>query len=254
LGLLKTLTKRSSSSLPTSELIVVDSQADQSFGSSLKKKFPDIHYIPFQANEGYAKIVNTGIRSAHGTYLLILNADIHIEPKEIGKILSFVQAHPSIAAVGVTDAFRFPTLPSILARRTFIKRTPWGKRALANYEMKAYTRKEPKTVDWVRGDCWLIPRRALSTVGLLDERFFMYFEDTDWCRQANHKNLEVYFLSGIKTTQHQQGSSRQQGIKGLQYRFLHSLFLLHFLLHFSLSAAFLSEEISRQSLLELPCV
>ncbi|MBI3335419.1 MAG: glycosyltransferase family 2 protein [Candidatus Portnoybacteria bacterium] len=229
--LLKSLNSRISSyQFPISnyEIIVVDSEAQKGGGRLIRKKFPEVRYVPFSKNVGYAKIVNAGLRLAKAPYILIVNADIAITPEEIVKMRIFLEETKEAGAVGVSDCFTFPTLATLIARRTFFASTPWGKRTLRHYEMRDYERKEPQVVDWVRGDCWMVKKSALKKVGLMDERFFMYFEDTDWCRRAKAKGLSVFFLPGVHIIQQKPGASRQKSIKGVLHRVSHLISFLRY--------------------------
>lgn len=215
--------------IDSSQLVVVDSQAKKGVRLFIRKEFKNVLYIPFIKNVGYAKIVNAGIKAATGNYILIVNADIGISPAQIEKMRSFLEEHEDGAAVGVTGCFRYPHINEILARRTLWARTSWGKKALASFEMRDYKRKEPQSVDWVRGDCWMIKKSAVKKIGLLDERFFMYLEDTDWCRRANTLGYKIYFLPDVAIAQRDVGASRQLTLKGLHYRITHFISFLKYL-------------------------
>lgn len=191
---------------------------------------PDARHIPFEKNVGYAKLVNAGLREAQGDYFLIINADVLISPDDIARMKAFLASRADAGAVGVTGAFRFPTLNAVLARRSIWSNTPWGKQALREYEMHDGTNPNPQRVDWIRGDCWMITRQALQRVGFIDERFFMYLEDTDWCRRAKEEGFDIYFLGGITTTQQRHGASRASGIQGLHYRARHGISFIKYLL------------------------
>lgn len=210
------------------EIIVTDSKAVETTKTFIAKEFPRVIYKPFAKNVGYAKLVNAGIQSAAAPYLLILNADVEIKQAGIKSMLAFLKETPNAAAVGVTDCFRFPTLRSLIARRTFLGKTRWGRGILFHYEMGDYAKAKPQAVDWVRGDCWMLKKSALKDIGLLDERFFMYFEDTDWCRRAGTKGYRIYFLPGIPTVQKKSGASRQQTVKGFIYRFIHFISFIRY--------------------------
>lgn len=213
-----------------SQLIVVDSQAKNGVRLFLRKEFKNVLYIPFTKNVGYAKLVNAGIKASTQEYILIINADIGISPAHIEKMRSFLEEQKDAGAVGVTECFRYPYISAIFARRTMWGDTPWGKQTLASFEMRDYTRQKPQSVDWVRGDCWMIKRSVVEKVGLLDERFFMYLEDTDWCRRANNLGYKVYFLPGIAAVLRNVGASRQFTLKGLNYRATHIISFAKYLL------------------------
>lgn len=204
-----------------SQLIVVDSQAKKGVRLFLRKEFKNILYIPFTKNVGYAKLVNAGIKASTKEYILIVNADIGISPVHIEKMRSFLEKQGDAGAVGVTGCFRYPFISAIFARRTIWGDTPWGKQTLASFEMRDYNKQKPQSVDWVRGDCWMIKRSVVEKVGLLDERFFMYLEDTDWCRRANDLGYKIYFLPGIAVVERHVGASRQFTLQGLNYRVAH---------------------------------
>jgi len=119
------------------EIIVVDSETNPEAVQPIKESFPQVKFIPFRENVGYAKLVNTGLRQSQGDYLLIMNADIIVQKEAIPQMLAYLQAHPQVGLVGPQlltfahrpqkSAFRFPTLGTILARRTFVGRLKWGK-------------------------------------------------------------------------------------------------------------------------------
>jgi len=212
------------------EIIVVDSQAQKETRLLMQAEFPDIRYLPFTHNLGYAKIVNAGIAAATRLYVLILNADVLLGGQDISRLLRFLKMHGDAAGVGASACFRFPTLGAIFARRTIWAKTPWGKKALQDYEMRDHAKTEPFVVDWVRGDCWMLSRKAIEKVGLLDERFFMYLEDTDWCRRAKNAGFHIYFLPGINVASRQEGASRKKNLRGVTYRFSHLISFLNYLL------------------------
>ena len=111
------------------EIIVADSQSKEKDQEMIKEKFPQVKFISFSKNVGYAKIVNAGIKKSEGNYLLILNADIIIFKEAIQQLINFLEKNPQIGLVGpqlltftnqIQDScFRFPTIGTILVRRTF---------------------------------------------------------------------------------------------------------------------------------------
>lgn len=173
--------------------------------------------------------MNAGLAKAKGMYRLIINADILIEPQKIKKMAEFLAKHPRAGAVGVSAGFHFPTFSALVARRSIWAKTPWGKKALEKYEMTNEPLRGPRAVDWVRGDCWMLTKQATQKVGLIDERFFMYLEDTDWCRRAHKEEFAIYFLPAIRVAQQQKGASRKPGVAGLCYRFWHVISFIKYI-------------------------
>ena len=208
------------------EILVVDSQAQSKEQKKLKERFPEIKFISFSNNVGYAKIVNAGLKQAQGDYILILNADIIVLDQAIEKMIKFIKANPQVGVVGPrlqtftnehqASCFRRPDffgfLGFMVARRTFVGKMKWGKKRVQQYLLNfndlnlAYW-----PVDWLQGSAMLVSRSALEQVGLLDERYFMYFEDTDWCRRFWQQGYEVCYLPSAQMAHYYYRASRKWG-------------------------------------------
>lgn len=186
------------------EIIIVDSQSEQETRELIRDGFPQVKIIPFSKNLGYAKIVNKGIKESRGEYILILNADIIITEKSVERLLEFIQDNPRVGIVGPqllsfsnevqNSCFRFPTIGAIIARRTFLGKLSWGRKKIEKFLVNDLDNVSFRKVDWLQGSAMLIRREAIEKTGLLDERFFMYFEDTDWCRRFWHNGYQVVYL------------------------------------------------------------
>jgi GT2 family glycosyltransferase len=183
------------------EIIIVDSQAEPETQELIKEKFPAVRFISFSKNIGYAKIVNEGIKAAQGNYILILNADIIVLKEAIIRLLEYLEQHPEVGIVGPqlltfsnqvqSSCFHFPSLGAIIARRTFLGRLNWGKQKIKQFLIQEEDFSSPQPVNWLQGSAMLVRRKAIEKVGLLDERFFMYLEDTDWCRRFWQNGYQV---------------------------------------------------------------
>ncbi len=203
------------------EMIIVDSQSEANTRSLIEEKFSEVKLIYFLKNVGYAKIVNAGIKIARGDYVLILNADILVLKKSVPKMLKFIKDHPKIGIVGPqlltfgnqpqSSCFRFPSLGAILARRTFFGRSKWGKEKLNQFLMKNENLSIPRNIDWVQGSAMLVRQTAIKKVGLLDERFFMYFEDIDWCRRFWQNGYKVVYWPTVQMSHYYYRVSKKWG-------------------------------------------
>lgn len=186
------------------EVIITDSQSESSIRDLIDEEFPEAKLISFSKNVGYAKIVNAGIKESQGEYILILNADILIIENSVQQLIEFMEKNNRVGIVGPqlmtfanqpqNSCFHFPNVGAILARRTFLKKLAWGKRKLSEFLIENGDSMEAKPVDWMQGSSVLIRRQALEKVGLLDERFFMYMEDADWCRRFWEKGYQIFYL------------------------------------------------------------
>ena len=153
-------------------------------------------------NTGYAKANNQGIRKAKGKYILLLNNDTVIHRDALQNLLKFAEATPDAGVVGSRllnidgtlqmSCYHFPTI------KNAIKEYWFGQKGL--FEKFAPDSTKPITVDSVVGAAFLITPEARHRVGILDERYFAYFEDIDYCRQTWKKGLKVYYLPGSVIT------------------------------------------------------
>lgn len=199
------------------EIIVVDSAREEATAELLAENFPAIKYWPRIENTGYAKGVNIGLRQAQGEYLLILNHDVVAQAGSLKTLLHFLQANPTVGMVGPKllgfnrqpqiSCFRFYRPWTIVYRRTFLGKLPWGKKALREFSMADQDQQTVLWPDWLQGSALLIRRSALQQVGLLDERFFMYFEDVDWAKRFWENGYKVaFFPKAIMFHYHGRGS------------------------------------------------
>jgi GT2 family glycosyltransferase len=188
------------------ELIVTDSLAQNQTAALVKKITPAAVYLPFSKNVGFGRSVNEAIKKSNGEYLLILNADTALCDKNtVPKMIDCLQTNPDIGLLGPRlinsdgsvqeSAFRFYDIPTLICRRTVLGQTAFGKKILAKFTLKDIltpanlAKNRPISVGWLMGSVLLVRRSALAKVGLLDERFFMYFEDVDWARRFRETAL-----------------------------------------------------------------
>jgi len=203
------------------EIIVVDSESQKKNQEFLKYEHPEIKLIAFKKNLGYSKIINAGLKEAKGEYILILNADIIILDGTISEMLKYIEKDKSIGIIGPQlldftnniqiSCFSTPSIGAILARRTFLGKTKWGKNALAKFTISDWGRNSVKEVNWVQGSAMLVRKKAFEKVGLWDERFFMYFEDADWCRRFWENGFKVVYLPNAKMVHYYHRSSKKWG-------------------------------------------
>lgn len=204
------------------EIIVVDSESGEKTEELIREKYPEIKLIAFKKNLGYSKAVNAGIKEAVGGYILILNADIIILDSAVSEMIKFMEKNPAVGIVGPqlldfnnniqVSCFSNPTPKAIFARRTFWGKIKWGKEALDKFLISDWDRKSTKEVDWVQGSAMMVRKKAIEKVGLFDERFFMYFEDADWCRRFWQNGYKVVYLPSAKMAHYYQRSSKKLGI------------------------------------------
>ncbi len=213
-----------------SEIIVTDSETQEETEEIMREFFPQIIFITSEKNIGFGKSVNRALKKAQGKYILIINADIVIDKKEtIEKMIGYLKNNPEVGIIGPkllninntrqVSCFRFYTPAVIACRRTFLGKTKWGKKVLSHFLMDDVFKKnnlekdKPIFVDWLMGSALFARREAIEKIGYFDKRFFMYLEDTDWCRRfwkAGYK--VVYFPQARMYHYHIQASKKKGGI------------------------------------------
>ena len=184
------------------EVLLTDNgSTDGSVGAlkSLKKEafWKDKLTLIFnKSNTGYGKANNQGIKKAKGQYVMLLNNDTVVHKDALQNLIKFAQKTPDAGVIGSkllnidgtlqASCFHFPTITNA------IKEYWLGSKGL--FDKYAPITKNPVTVDSLVGAAFLITPIALKKVGMLDERYFAYFEDIDYCRQTWRNNLKVYYL------------------------------------------------------------
>jgi N-acetylglucosaminyl-diphospho-decaprenol L-rhamnosyltransferase len=189
------------------ETVVVDNGSTDGTVELVRDRFPDARLVQ-QENRGLAAGWNRGIAEATGDWFLILNADAWLLGDAIERLVEFGQQHPRAAVVGprllnqdgsLQRSVRgFPTLWRLATEYLFLRKLAPGSRALNAFYAGGFGHDEPRECDWVMGSCLLIRRTAVEDVGPLDESFFLFSEETDWCYRARQAGWQVWFFPGAE--------------------------------------------------------
>jgi N-acetylglucosaminyl-diphospho-decaprenol L-rhamnosyltransferase len=217
------------------ETIVVDHGSTDGTLELVREQFPEARLIE-QENKGLGGGSNAGMRVASGDYFLLLNSDAWALDGAVERLASFAGEHPEAAVVGprllnpdgsLQRSVRgFPTLWRLATEYLFLRKLAPRSRALNAFYGAGFDHDEVREAEFLLGACLLVRREAADTVGLFDEDFFMFSEETDWCyrfRQAGWKVLftpEAEFVHvGGATTRQNWGPMFREQIRG-HLRFL----------------------------------
>jgi len=181
------------------EVIVVDNASTDGSAVAAEQKFPQAQFIHSQLNLGFAGGNNLGIRGSQGDQVLLLNPDTRIHAGALQEMSDFLNNHPRAGAVGARllnpdgslqpSCSPEPTLRSEFIRLFHLK----GVRPDGYYAMDDWDILTARQVDTLLGACIMVRREALDAVGLLDERFFMYSEEVDFCARLRKSDWEIYW-------------------------------------------------------------
>ncbi len=207
---------------------MVDNDSTDGSVEMIKKKFPQVSLIENKKNFGFAKANNQGIKKAKGKYALLLNSDTVLKNNPFLELIKFAKSHPQAGAVGCKllnkdGTNQLSTAPFFNLFRVFI----WlltGDRFLYSSPSKACQ------VDWVMGAALMVKKKVLEKVGILDEKFFMYMEEVEWCYRIKKAGWEVWLCPEAKIFHLVRGSSasgKQKAIWGI-YKGLIYFYQKHF--------------------------
>ncbi len=204
----------------THEAILVDNASRDGSAEHVRQAFPWVRVIESGENAGFARANNLGLAQSRGRVLLLLNCDTVVAPGALDVLVRFLDANPraGVAAPRLLNpdlsdqatARSFPTAAAALfGRRSALTRifprNRWSRRYLSGRDRQT---PEPFEVDWVSGACLMLRRQVLEDVGGLDEGFYLYWEDADWCRRVKAAGYRVYCVPEARVV-HQEGRSRR---------------------------------------------
>ncbi len=194
------------------QIIVVDNASTDESGQAIAQAFPTVRLIALAENRGYAAGNNQGLAAARAEEIILLNSDVEAEIGQLQALVDFLRNNPAVGAVsaglrtanGEAQAFAFGGDPSPL----YLLRRGLG-RLLRLSPLHNWAVSEPLTVDWVSGACLCIRREVIEQIGGLDERFFLYFEDVDWCLRMRQAGWRVVYNPLVQVV-HLGGQSQPQ--------------------------------------------
>lgn len=199
-------------------VVVVDNASGDGSAEVVKTRLPEARLIRNEANLGFARGANQGLRRSTAPFVLLLNADVSFAPEAVAELLAFAESHDD--AYLTVPRLRFPDGSPQASCRSFysmgvvlFRRTPLGKLfprhpILRRHLMTDMDPELPRMVDWAMGAAWLISRRALETVGFLDERYFLYLEDVDYCWRIRQAGGKVWYAPRSVMVHHYGRGSR----------------------------------------------
>ena len=203
------------------EIVVVDNASADGSAAMVRERFAGVRLIEAGGNLGFARANNLGIRATEGDLVLLLNSDTVVPPGAVDALVADLLAHPEVAVAGprLVDgsgraewSFGRMMTPWAELRRKVLGRLYEARIPLAT-RLVEYRLASPRTVDWVSGACLLVHRADAEAVGLLDERFFLYTEDVDFCASIRAQGRQVRYTPAAEVV-HLRGRSRAHDPRG----------------------------------------
>jgi GT2 family glycosyltransferase len=224
-----------------SEIIVVDNASDDGSNEMVQNKFPGVQLISMKTNSGFAAANNAALKVARGKYLFLLNPDTIVQEDTVSVMLNFMEEHPDAGMAGCKvlnpdGTFQLP------CRRGFL--TPWTAltkiiglgslfpsfRLFGGYNITYRSTEETYSVDAISGSCMFVRREAYENVGGLDESYFMYGEDLDWCYRILRAGWKVYYVHSTQIIHYRGESTKRSNVDEMKmfYEAMHIFVQKHY--------------------------
>lgn len=184
------------------ETIVIDNGSKDGSAEMVESEFPNVSLIRCPSNPGFAAANNLGINRATGRYCVILNPDTKVLPGAMEEMVKFADSHPDVGIVGPkllngdgTLQMNGRLFPSFLRETLGLTRIGWlvpkfyGRML---WGQNGFDRE--LEVDEIMGACMLVRRSAIDEVGMMDEKYVMYYEEVDWCLRMKKAGHAVWYL------------------------------------------------------------
>ena len=216
------------------EVVVVDNASSDGSVEMVDREFPHVRLIRNTQNVGFARACNQGAGNPEANNLLFLNSDTVIVSGAFRQLVEAADKYPEVGLIGprlvsprdhsLQPSFRpFPSLRTVFSQFTLLKfffrwlpKSRW--RAVMN---------TPTAAGWLTGACLLVRRSAWEQIGGFDETYFLYYEDTDYCRRAIRAGWKLLYTDAM-TVSHQEGASIERAGQG-EIRFIMFQSLFHYL-------------------------
>ncbi|MUG73955.1 glycosyltransferase family 2 protein [Paenibacillus validus] len=219
------------------EIILVDNHSTDGSIEAFEKHYPEIELIRNQVNVGFSKGNNQAMKIARGRYVLLLNSDTIVNSDTLDVMLQFMDQQPTVGAAGckvvlpdgsLDKACRrgFPTpSASFYYAFGFAKLFPRVPR-FNQYQLSYLDPDQDYPVDCLVGAFMMVRREVIDQVGMLDEDFFMYGEDIDWCYRIKEAGWGIHYYPYTEIVHYKGASSRRRPFK-IIYEFHRAMILFH---------------------------
>ena len=206
------------------EVIVVDNASRDGSAEMVRREFPEAVLIENRENRGFAAANNQAMRLARGKYVLLLNSDTVLIDGAIQKSYAFIEKRPEAGVVGCKarnedgslqyTCLMFPGLVNQLLLAAGLSRAFPNNRFFGRAEMTWWDHGEVREVDYVAGCFMLVRRAAIEQAGMMDEKYFMYAEEADWCLRLRRTGWKVFYYPGAEYY-HLLGASEKSSVRDM---------------------------------------
>jgi GT2 family glycosyltransferase len=205
------------------EVIVVDNDSSDGSPEAVENQFPHVRLIRSGANLGFARANNLGVAHSRGRYLAFVNSDVKVLKDCLTTLVDYCDQHPDVGMAGPRiiggdgklqrSCRGFPTVWNMFCRAMALDAMFPRVKICSGYAMKYWPQENLRPVDILTGCFWLVRREALNQVGMLDESFFMYGEDMDWCKRFWNGGWKLMFVPSAEAIHYGGASSSNAPVR-----------------------------------------
>ncbi len=199
------------------EIILVDNASEDGSVEAIKMRFPEVKIIENQENLGFSKANNIGMEVSKGEFLLLLNSDTIVELNTLKGAMTFIGDHKHIGALGCKILLpsgkldpackrSFPTPLNGLYHSLNLDLAFPESMRFGAYNLTYVDENKTCSIDCIMGAFMLVPRAVIDVVGMLDEDFFMYGEDIDWCYRIKQAGYQIIYYPEVRIFHHKKAS------------------------------------------------
>jgi len=219
------------------DIWVVDNNSRDNSVQMVRDNFPEVHVIDNDENVGFPKANNQAVVQSQSDYVLLLNPDTIIQDRAIDKMVAFMDSDPKVGVSGcrvlnedgslqLACRRSIPTPKVAFYRLSGLSRLFPNSKTMAKYNLTYLDPNEPNEVDAVSGAFLLIRKDVVDAIGVLDENFFIYGEDMDWCIRAKHAGWKVMYYPDARIL-HYKGIGCSTNSRKTSYEFYRAMYLFH---------------------------
>ena len=184
------------------EIIVVDNASRDGSVAMLREMYPHVNVIQNTENRGFGAANNQAMRIMTGRYALLLNTDTIVTENAVHELFSFMESHPEAAmACGQllnADGSKQNSIASFPSLLTLLTNVPLMEYLFPHrYPSKRYNYEEPIEIDSGIGACLIVRKKAIDEIGMFDERYFFFFEETDWAYQMRFAGWKIFYIQNV---------------------------------------------------------
>ncbi len=216
------------------EVIYVDNASKDGSVDMVTREFPGVRIIQNSRNEGFIKANNQGIEISKGRYVLLLNSDTVVLDNAIEKMVKFADANPKSAVIGCKvlnpdrtlqrSCFMYPSLLNMFLSATYLYKIFPKNKFFGRERMTWWDFSEVREVETICGCCSLIRKEALEQVGLMDDRYYVYGDDPDWCYRFKKAGWKIQFTPAAEIV-HYGGQTTKQMSKEFKLQLYGSILI-----------------------------